>query len=111
MSPKINTMRELQQHHNQTIGYGDIDVQHTSTKIFLIFYVFLSTISLAVAFGNFLSHWDNREQHLLKKEIILNNVDFDEIIVNCCYDGAAESSNGMALVTGRYLHTYIHTHT
>ena len=91
----------------KTIGYGDIKVQKTSTKIFLIFYLLVSTISLAVAFGNFLSHWDNREQHLLKKEIILNNVDFEEIIVNCCYDGVAEWPDGTDTHSGRCLSHFI----
>ena len=91
-------------------------MQHTSTKVVLIFYVLVSTIALAVAFGNFLSHWDNREQHLLKKEIILNNVDFEEIIVNCCYDGAAEWPDGIdTIFLSDYMYytinTYVHTRT
>lgn len=67
----------------KTTGYGDIAVDHFSTKIFLIFYVLFSTIFLAVAFGNFLAHLERREEHLLKKNIILNNIDLDEIISRC----------------------------
>jgi len=66
----------------KTIGYGDIPLQHVATKIFLIIYVLISTISLAVAFENFLSFQQIKWQQKTKHNIITNKLSLETIITS-----------------------------
>ena len=46
---------------SQTVGYGDISFNHQSTKIFLIFFIILSTTLLSLAINNIYAVIQNRK--------------------------------------------------
>ena len=48
-------------HYTQTVGYGDVAFQHQSTKIFLIFFIILSTAVLGLAINNIYAVIQNRK--------------------------------------------------
>ncbi len=62
------------------MGFGDIKITKRGTKIFLIFYVMLSVVIVALAFENFLSLRDRLRVKRLKREIWLNRTDLVAIV-------------------------------
>lgn len=54
----------------QTVGYGDVTVQHQGTKIFLCFYILVSTTLLALAINNLYTLIQNRKYLSQRKQLL-----------------------------------------
>lgn len=63
----------------QTLGLGDIPVNE-NIKLFLIFYVTISTLVVAFAFENFTSMRPKMELRRKKQSVLLNQADLVAII-------------------------------
>lgn len=54
----------------QTVGYGDLTVQHEGTKVFLCFYILVSTSLLALAINNLYTLIQNRKYLSQRKQLL-----------------------------------------
>lgn len=57
--------------HVQTVGYGDFEVQHEASKIFLCFYIIVSVTLLGLAIQNLYSLIRNRKVLAQRKELLV----------------------------------------
>lgn len=65
---------------SQTVGYGDLTLKNQATKIFLIFYVLISTLLLALAFNHFHELKEEKERVKLARRLLLKRQNLDFII-------------------------------
>lgn len=55
-----------------TVGYGDMNLKHDSSKVFSIFFILVATLVIATALGNFASVAAAMENEKKELEILLN---------------------------------------